>query len=229
MFTDKEKETLFRTAILAGAPGRAAYVLRIAEDTARILAARGGTMTADEIHAGLEADRARQHFAVQGATVAMLREDQRNYLQVCQLLERGDGETPQAAIRRLHGTIATLQAKVADLESDLTRLLRETVAGSIAGDLYRTTAGRGVADVVAGALVAATKERMTLTAEVERLKTEAKQRERVHAADKAVLKEYADRWKSAKFKAPKEAKTCNVCGPLGCVDERHQPGANDAP
>jgi hypothetical protein len=73
----------------------------------------------------------------------------------------------------------TLRTKAAELEADLTRLLQETLLGAVAGDLYRTCAGRGAADAVTGVLAAAMSENMRLTterdtarAEVERLKAE---------------------------------------------------------
>lgn len=114
-----------------------AVILAVMDSAADILAARGGTMTADGVdramttilHGGgpqISAEL-REHVAVQGAR------------------------------------IAALERHVTELEGDLTRLQNEAQQGHLTPDLYRTNGGRGAAEAVSGQMSAATSQIMELT------------------------------------------------------------------
>lgn len=120
MFSEEEAQTLWAEGI-TGAPGKSA-ALRVATHVVKLVAARGGTMTADafaakilRVHAGHigwseEADALKEAFTTQGARLVMVeaelqrtRELAQSYLDAATITDaRGNTETLSPGAIRLY-------------------------------------------------------------------------------------------------------------------------------
>lgn len=149
---------------------RRALVCGFADDVVAMVLTRGGTMTAEQVTEALECIREdefpsiqehlRQHIAAQGATVASLGGMLREAMDAARALGWTGSEEqggPNAVGRWFKTTVATLQAKVAEMEKT-------------ANDA--TAHWKGLADGWQADALKAGRERDAARAEVERLKAE---------------------------------------------------------